>query len=152
MPQITMTLPEYIYQPVKRVAQSSHKPIETVLLTAINASLPPLDGLSSDLIEELVALETLDSNELRKVLLEIVPLDQQERIEELLYQNQIDDLAKAEKTELSSLQKNADRVMLRKARAAVLLRFRGERLPTLAELRHLTIGKRRNHFSHHSYF
>ncbi len=141
MPQITMTLPEYIYQPVKRVAQSSHKPIETVLLTAINASLPPLDGLSSDLIEELVALETLDSNELRKVLLEIVPIDQQERIEELLYQNQIDDLAKAEKTELSSLQKNADRVMLRKARASVLLRFRGERLPTLAELRQLTIKK-----------
>ncbi len=141
MPQITMTLPEYIYQPVKRVAQSSHKPIETVLLTAINASLPPLDGLSSDLIEELVALETLDSNELRKVLLEIVPLDQQERIEELLYQNQIDDLAKAEKTELSSLQKNEDRVMLRKARASVLLRFRGERLPTLAELRQLTIKK-----------
>ena len=141
MPQITMTLPEYIYQPVKRVAQSSHKPIDTVLLTAINASLPPLDGLSSDLIEELVALETLDSNELRKVLLEIVPLDQQKRIEELLYQNQIDDLAKAEKTELSSLQKNADRVMLRKARAAVLLRFRGERLPTLAELRQLTIKK-----------
>ena len=29
--------------------------------------------------------------------------------------------------------------MLRKARAAVLLRFRGERLPTLTELRQLTI-------------
>jgi hypothetical protein len=32
------------------------------------------------------------------------------------------------------LQKQADLVMLRKARAAVLLRFRGHRLPTLAEL------------------
>ena len=29
--------------------------------------------------------------------------------------------------------------MLRKARAAVLLRFRGERLPTLTELRQLTM-------------
>jgi hypothetical protein len=32
------------------------------------------------------------------------------------------------------LQQQADMVMLRKARAAVLLRFRGRRLPTLAEL------------------
>ena len=40
---------------------------------------------------------------------------------------------------LTSLQRAADRVMLRKARAAVLLRFRGERPPTLTELRQLTI-------------
>lgn len=142
MPQITMTLPEYLYQPVKRVAKSSHKPIETVLLTAIQASLPPLDGLPSELIEELVALEALDSKELRKVLLEIVPLDQQEKVEELLYQNQTVELGKAEKAEWALLQQNADRIMIRKARATVLLRFRGERLPTLAELRRLTIKKR----------
>jgi len=35
---------------------------------------------------------------------------------------------------LDHLQREADRVMLRKARAAVLLRFRGFRLPTLEEL------------------
>ena len=48
-------------------------------------------------------------------------------------------LTNAEQEQLTSLQRAADRVMLRKARAAVLLRFRGERLPTLTELHQLTI-------------
>jgi hypothetical protein len=43
-------------------------------------------------------------------------------------------LTNAEQERLASLQQQADLVMLRKARAAVLLRFRGKRLPTLAEL------------------
>jgi hypothetical protein len=111
-------------------------------MTAIHKSLPSLDGLSSDLIEELVSLEALDNNDLRKVLLEIIPPDQQDRIEALLYRNQIGILIKVEKIELTSFQKKADRIMLRKARAAVLLRFRGKRLPTLSEVRRLTIGKR----------
>ena len=104
--------------------------------------LPPLDGLSSDLIEELVGLEAHDNNALHKVLLEIVPPDQQDIIEVLLQRNQRNILTKAEKTELTSMRQNADRIMLRKAYAAVLLRSRGERLPTLSELRRLTIGKR----------
>ena len=64
--------------------------------------------------------------------------DQQERLELLLDKNQRGTVAEEEQNELSLLQKSADRIMLRKARAAVLLRFRGERLPTLTELRHLT--------------
>ena len=48
-------------------------------------------------------------------------------------------LANSEQEQLTYLQRAADRVMLRKARAAVLLRFRGERLPTLTELRQLTM-------------
>ena len=43
-------------------------------------------------------------------------------------------LADAEREQLAILQQQADLVMLRKARAAVLLRFRGKRVPTLAEL------------------
>jgi hypothetical protein len=39
---------------------------------------------------------------------------------------------------LRELQGRADLVMLRKARAAVLLRFRGRRPPTLAELGQMT--------------
>lgn len=141
MPQITLTLPDNLYQPVHRVAQATHKPVETVLLTAIHASLPPLDGLSLDLAQELAELETQDTDDLRKILLETVPNDQQEMLDSLLHRNQLGILTETEKTQLTSVQQAADRVMLRKARAAVLLRFRGERLPTLAELRRLTIGE-----------
>jgi len=44
----------------------------------------------------------------------------------------------SEHEQLAVLQQQADLVMLRKARAAILLRFRGKRVPTLAELSQLT--------------
>ncbi|MBC8184169.1 hypothetical protein H8E88_24005 [candidate division KSB1 bacterium] len=139
MPQITLTLPDSLYRPVRRLARTSHKPIEKVLLTALHSSLPPLDDLPSSLAKELIDLETQGNKKLRQVLLETVPPDQQEMLDSLLYRNQLGDLPSAEKKQLSDIQRVADRVMLRKARAAVLLRFRGERLPTLPELRQQTI-------------
>lgn len=139
MNQITLKLPDSLYRPVRRLARASHKPIEKVLLTALHSSLPPLDDLSSDLANELADLEIQSSEKLRQILLETVPLDQQEKLDSLLYRNQLGILTDAEQEQLTSLQQAADRVMLRKARAAVLLRFRGERLPTLTELRQLTI-------------
>jgi hypothetical protein len=46
-----------------------------------------------------------------------------------------------EREQLSLLQRQADLIMLRKARAANLLRFLGKRVPTLAELDQLTSRK-----------
>jgi len=51
--------------------------------------------------------------------------------------NQAGMLTDAEREQLAILQQQADLVMLRKARAAVMLRFRGKRVPTLAELSQL---------------
>jgi hypothetical protein len=100
--------------------------------------LPPLEGLSQEITENLTLLETLDDQSLRAVMLGTVPADQAEQIHELLEQQQEGGLIDSEKTRLEHLQRSADLVMLRKARAAVLLRFRGEWVPTLAELPHLS--------------
>ncbi len=141
MHEITLAIPDNLYNHVQRLAQAARKPVEKVLLTALHTSLPSLDGLPAEMIRELTDLENKDTGELREVLAETVPSGQQEMIESLLHRNQIGILTRAEKEELASLQQAADRVMLRKARAAVLLRFRGERLPTMAELRRLTRGE-----------
>ncbi len=137
---VMLTLPDRLYQPLQRIAQATDQPMETVLLMALQASLPPLDGLPADLAQELARLEALDNGALRQVLLETVPLDQQQALEDLLQRNQAGELTQVERERLASLQHAADRVMLRKARAAVLLRFRGQRIPTLAELRQLTVA------------
>ena len=137
---VMLTLPDRLYQPLQRIAQATDQPVETVLLMALQASLPPLDGLPADLAQELARLEALDNGALRQVLLETVPLDQQQALEDLLQRNQAGELTQVERERLASLQHAADRVMLRKARAAVLLRFRGQRIPTLAELRQLTVA------------
>lgn len=63
----------------------------------------------------------------------------QRELERLLCKNQAGTLTEREQQRLDKLQRKADRVMLRKVRAAVLLRFRGHRLPTLEELRRFTL-------------
>jgi len=139
MPQtITLDLPDTIYLPAKRTAEATERPVEEILVNALESSLPSLEGLPAALIAELTELETLSDEELRCVMLGLVPVAQQQRLDHLLTKNQAGILSEQERQELDTLQQEADRIMLRKARAAVLLRFRGHRLPTLEELRKLT--------------
>ncbi len=132
---ITLTLPERLYEPLQRMAQATDQPLETVLLTALQASLPPLDGLPLEIVQALSALEDLDNSALRDAVFETVPDDRQHELSELLARNQAGELTTTERARLDQFQQQADLVMLRKARAAVLLRFRGQPVPTPAELR-----------------
>lgn len=101
-------------------------------------SLPPLDGLSAEFIAHLEKLEELGEDELRIVLVEVVPHKTQKQISRLLQKQKAMKLTHREQSQLADLQHQADLVMLRKARAAVLLRFRGHQLPTLEELQNQT--------------
>jgi hypothetical protein len=138
MPQtITLTLPEHVLQPVQRVAQATKQSVEDLRVTALHAALPPLECLPPDVIQHLVTLEYLDDQALRQVMLETVPLDQQNQLHDLLLHNQAGILTDSESERLALLQQQADLVRLRKARAGILLRFRGTRVPTLAEFSQL---------------
>jgi hypothetical protein len=74
----------------------------------------------------------LGDDELQKIMLEVVPASTQKEIS--IFLDQQNDRTADETKRLTELQKSADLIMLRKARAAVLLRFRGHRVPTLSEL------------------
>jgi hypothetical protein len=138
MPQtIILTLPDDVLKPAQHIAQATQQSVEELLVTALQAALPTLEGLPPDVAQPLVALESLDDQALWRVMLETVPLDQQHQLHDLLIRNQDGTLTDVEREQLAILQQQADLVMLRKARAAVLLRFRGKRVPTLAELSQL---------------
>lgn len=139
---VTLTLPDSFFQPIQRTAQATNQPIEEVVLHALQASLPPLDGLPDDVIEHLTALETLDDRSLWRVMGETVPVSLQRKLSTLLERQQSASLTVAEREQLAALQHQADLVMLRKARAAVLLRFRGKRIPTPTELSQLITRSR----------
>jgi len=134
---VTLDLPDTIFLPAQRMAKATRRPVAEVLVGALEASLPPLDGLSPGLIEDLVELEILDDDALSRVMWSQVPPDKQRSLNRLLRKNKTGKLTESERATVAELQGEADRIMLRKARAAVLLRFRGHRLPTLAELRKL---------------
>jgi DNA-binding helix-hairpin-helix protein with protein kinase domain len=143
MPQtVTLDLPDNFFRPLQRTAEATSQRVEELLINALRASLPPLDGLPDDVVENLTALETLDDERLRQAMAETVPLRMQRDLAKLLERQQRGSLTAAEREQLADLQQKADLVMLRKARAAVLLRFRGKRIPTLAELNELMVARR----------
>lgn len=135
---VTLKLPETIFLPAQRMAKANRQPLAKILVIALQTSLPSLEGLPPDLHAKLAKLERLKDSTLWRIMLSQVPTDKQRKIARLLRKNQSGELTDRERAALSVLQHEADFVMLRKARAAVLLRFRGHRLPTLAELRKLT--------------
>lgn len=135
---ITLNLPDALYARIERQAQGTRQPVETLVLNVLQKSLPSIEELPPDLVARLHDLELLDSDKLHLVLLETVSEAEQEEIEALIDENRARGLGDAEQVRLDALQCAADEVMLRKARAAVLLRFRGERVPTLNELRELS--------------
>ena len=63
-----------------------------------------------------------------------VPFSQQQRHVKLLEKNQTDDLTLEQRQELNNLRSLADRLMLKKAYAWAVLRWRGHRVPPLNEL------------------
>jgi len=139
MTTITLEVPDNFYEPLQRIAKATQNSIEMVLMTALQTSLPSLEGLPVDLKQALIQLESLDNSSLRQFLLKTVPLPYQQELETLLHHNQVRSLSPIEQERLTFLQHMVDKTALQKARAAVLLRFRGQRLPTLAELRQLTM-------------
>ncbi len=106
---VTLHLQDSFYEPIKRIAQAMAQPIESVLLKALQTSLPPLDGLSDEQIAELTQLETLDNTALKQLLLKTVPKEQQQALETLLQKNQAGILTDTEqkKLELELLQINS---------------------------------------------
>lgn len=135
---VTLDLPEALYARVERQARGSRQPVEDLLVKAIQASLPPPDQLPSDTIALLQDLELMDNEALHLVLLETAPEAEQAEVDALLDQGRAGRLGETERQRLDALQRRAEVVMLRKARAAMLLRFSGEPAPSASQLRQLS--------------
>lgn len=131
---LMVNLPDELYESIRRNAQATNQPLEAMLVTTLRVSLPSLDGLPVDVADELVRLEALDDDALRAVVHETASESEQDEIEELLDKNREGTLAEVDRARMDALLDAVDRRTLRKARAAVLLRFRGRNVPTAAEL------------------
>jgi hypothetical protein len=80
---------------------------------------------------ELLKIQHLSIEELLAIANAKVEPNQHERHVELLEKNKEDELASEERQELTDLRLAADRLMLRKAYALSVLRWRGYRIPLL---------------------
>lgn len=132
---LTIHLPAEAARRLRRVAEISRRPLDEIISNTLQGSLPPLlEDVPLSYQAELAALESMSTEALWQQFRAEMPAPRLARYDELLAANSAGTLDEAGRTELSELRRAADQLLYRKAYAALLLRWRGERLPSLAEL------------------
>lgn len=133
--RITIDLPEAIFQQLVRIAELTHQPVEVLVAQSVIGNLPPsVDSASPELQPEFLRMQSLTNEELLSIAQSQVEPSQHKRQTELLTKNEAGLLTSEERQELTALRQVADHLMLRKAYAWSLLRWRGQRIPPLEEL------------------
>lgn len=111
--QVTITLPDDVYQRAERFAQLANRDLVSVLADTIQLSIPPVSPEAAAL-EPLSALPDEQVMALTELQME---LDQDARLSDLLDRQQAGILTEAERPELQSLMQIYQEGLLRKATA-----------------------------------
>jgi hypothetical protein len=134
-PVLKVKLPEDLYERVRRAAKGMNQPVEKALAKIVRAATPSLEKVPVEYRAELEAIEDLGDDELWRIARRHQASAKQRRLERLLDKNQRGELTAREKQALSGLRADGDRLMLQRSYAALLLKYRGHRLP-------LSLGKK----------
>lgn len=133
--RITIELPEPVFRQLVRLAEATHQPVEALVAQSVISNLPPsVDNAAPELQLELLQMQTLNTEELLAIAQSHAEPGQHDHHTELLAKNEESLLTPEERQELSRLRQAADQLMLRKAYAWSVLRWRGQRIPALNEL------------------
>lgn len=129
---VTLNIPVPLYQRLLNTASATQRSLEEVILHALKVGSPPTyDDIPEEFQAELAILDRLDNDALWQIATSRKTAAEMERYDSLLDLHQEGTISDAERLELTELRREADRFMLRKAHAAVLLRWRGRNISTL---------------------
>lgn len=132
---LTIQLPVMSARRLRRVAEIAKRPVDEVIAETLRANLPPLlEDVPEAFRQDLATLETLSTPELAQQMQTTFDSERLTRYDALLAANAAGTLSDTERQELAMLRTEADQLMFRKAYAALLLKWRGQRIPTLAEI------------------
>ncbi len=133
--QVTVDLPLPLYRFLQRLAEQTRQPVEKLVAQSIAGNLPPsVDNAPLEVQADLLAMQQWSIDQLLATAHEQVAIEQQNRHFALLEKNQEGNLTLGEQEELANLRLSADRLMVRRAYAWAVLRWRGYRIPPLDEL------------------
>lgn len=134
-PVLKLNLPEDIYERVHRAAKGMKQPMEQALVNIVRAATPSLEKVPLEYRAELEAMEDLSDDKLWKLAKGRLAPGQQRRLASLLDKNQRGVLTNRDRQALAGLRAAADRLMIHRSYAFLLLKYRGHRIPTLADLK-----------------
>lgn len=122
---ITVRLPNLLYRQVEHRAQRMRRSIEDELVAMVSTALPTVDALPAEITDDLDQLSFLTDAELWQAAQTMLPPRDAERMQALMFKRQREGLTSAEEREAQRLARRADRTMLVRGQAAVLLAERG---------------------------
>ncbi len=122
---LTLELPAEVYDHLRRAAKGMRQPVETALVNIVKAATPSLEKVPPAYRAELEAMEDLPDDALWKAARRTVRPVQERELARLLDKNQRTQLTERERRRLDNLRSTADRVMLRRSYAYLLLKYRG---------------------------
>jgi hypothetical protein len=126
---LTLELPADIYERVRRAAKGMNQPMEQALVNIVRAATPSLEGMPAEYRAELEAMEDLADGELERIIRNRPAPARQRKLDRLLDKNQRETLTDRERRSLGELRAEGDRLMLQRSYAALLLKYRGHRVP-----------------------
>ena len=127
---VTLRLPEGLYTRLQQAARATRRPLDDVLIHAIQVGSPPQWGdAPAEFQADLAALDRLEDEALWRIARSRETEAGMERYQELLDKNANGLLSADERDELVKLRVEFDRFMLQKVHAAALLRWRGYQVP-----------------------
>jgi len=133
--RLTINLPEPAFQRLSRLAELTNQPLSDLVLQSIAGNLPPaIETAPVEMQAELLTLQTLSVDTLQQIAQSQILPEQQERHMLLLERNQEDLLTAEEQRELQVLSLATDQLMLKKAHACAILRWRGQPIHNLKQL------------------
>ena len=123
---MTLPVPDDVYVRARQIADQTARPIEQVLVEHLKVALArPLPTLPADEEAELEALHRLSDDALWTIAREQMPDSVQDRLQVLMDRNTQGTIESDEHDELQTLVERGDRLMVRKAQAAAILKQRG---------------------------
>jgi hypothetical protein len=139
MQTLTIKLTDAIYSQLRRAAELAHQPLDVVVEQSLAHSLPPLlEEIPPVYQSEVYPLLEMSDAELNAEARRRFPPEQWDEYEALLSKKKEASLTTQEQVRLNALCREADVLTFRKGYAAVLLKRRGQRIPSLAELSQAT--------------
>ncbi len=128
-PVLTLELPDDVYERVRRAAKGMNQHLERALVDIVRAATPSLEQVPAEYRAELEGLEDLGDDALWSIARSRPSPSAQRRLERLLGQNQRGEMTDRQRRALGELHREGDLLMLRRSYAALLLKYRGHRIP-----------------------
>lgn len=126
---ITVELPDNLYRSVKQLSRTMNQPVADILLDSLTHTLPPLDDVPPEEAEALARLSLLNDADLWRVAQSNLSPQKQMKLESLLTDQSMGKLNDGQQEQLTTLQNEYGRLLVRQAHAWLLLARRGYKVP-----------------------